>query len=115
MMVKMFAATQMSQLNASKAISKATLAITANIASLFVISYELNINKVEAININSSITLHKATTGDRRELVAVRPSSNFDSRISATLLDSRDRLWLGTWQGLIQIDQLTGKAISSIS
>ena|GEM_PF-550429 len=38
-----------------------------------------------------------------------------DYRISATLVDDRGRFWVGTWQGLLQIDQTTGQAIASIA
>jgi CRP-like cAMP-binding protein/sugar lactone lactonase YvrE len=48
-------------------------------------------------------------------LIARNPSPLADSRISTTMIDRDGRLWLGTWQGLIQIDQRTGKAIASIS
>jgi ligand-binding sensor domain-containing protein len=48
-------------------------------------------------------------------IIARKPSSLADSRISTTMLDREGRLWLGTWQGLIHIDQNTGKAIASIA
>ncbi|MFM7886513.1 MAG: hypothetical protein ACKPCM_07465, partial [Pseudanabaena sp.] len=65
----------MTQSRASKAIAKTALAITAHIASLFMFSY--GINNAEAININDPITQPKATTGSIKELVAIKPSSNF--------------------------------------
>lgn len=97
----MFAANKMSSAIA-KTLAKTLLAIT--------ISYGvINTAAAEAIKVNSHSVKYENSN------IAVRPPSSSDARISATLIDSQNKLWIGTWQGLIQLDQRTGRAISSIS
>jgi len=96
----------------SKTFSKALLAITVNLASLCALNAltDGSLNTANAVN-----TDHHSPVTPANIRLARNPSSNLDNRISATLIDDQGRLWLGTWQGLIQIDQRSGTAIASIS
>jgi len=94
----------------SRKLPRALISLTVSLASVFITNSAANAvnNVVDAVQI---APLHPSA--DLR--LARKPSSSLDGRISSTLIDSEGRLWLGTWQGLIQIDQNSGAAIASIS
>ena len=100
----------------SKTFSKALLAITVNLASFCALNAltDGGVNTANAVN-DAINTDHHSSVIPANIRLARNPSSNLDNRISATLVDDQGRLWLGTWQGLIQIDQRSGNAIASIS
>ena len=79
--------------------------ISLSIASIFSLPCVAN-----AVDIDN---LHPSTALDLR--LARNQSSSLGSRISSTLIDDQGRLWIGTWQGLTQIDQKSGTAIATIS
>jgi ligand-binding sensor domain-containing protein len=93
----------------SKNFPKALLAITFSTATLYAATYGV-INNADAITPDS-----QNLVTPQNILLARNPSVRLDGRISSTLVDEQGRLWIGTWQGLMQIDQRSGKAIASIS
>ena len=93
----------------SSALSSTLISLIVNVVSLCTVTYGV-VNSANAINPDKHNSDIPANI-----LLARNPSSNLDSRVSSTLIDYQGRLWIGTWQGLMQIDQRTGAAVNSIS
>jgi ligand-binding sensor domain-containing protein len=96
MLVKMLAARKM---------SSALISLTVSLTSIFSLPFVANAVDIDNLHLNTALDFR----------LARNQSSSLDGRISSTLIDIQGRLWIGTWQGLIQVDQKSGTAIATIS